>query len=417
MSDTIISVENLSKRYLIRQQGVNGDGLRHQVEEALRHPLKRLKQQPGNREEFWALKDVSFDIKRGAIVGVIGRNGAGKSTLLKILSRITEPTTGRITIDGRVASLLEVGTGFHQELTGRENIFLNGSILGMKRSEIQERFDQIVDFSGVEKFIDTQVKHYSSGMRVRLAFSVAAHLKPDILFIDEVLAVGDLEFQQKCLAKMKEITSGGRTVILVSHNLAAIKEMCNKCILLDNGELKYMGPVSEGLTMYCMSLADEDADETQGGGWLNISVDGENVESGISTDLPVFINARLDLAENFINGALYFNIKDSAGNMILLEKVIVSQLMSTRLMTGRYNVRIELPALWLAQGVYMMRFRFHGQSEAGDQKRFGSPRTLLNISGSFRGRDHTKTLLHPRVRWNLSARSSAATLTTKVQEA
>ena len=251
MSDPIISVENLSKRYLIHQQGVNGDGLRHQLEEALRHPLKRLKQQPGNREEFWALKDVSFEIKRGSVVGIIGRNGAGKSTLLKILSRITEPTTGRITIDGRVASLLEVGTGFHQELTGRENIFLNGAILGMTKAEIKRKFDEIVAFAEVEKFLDTPVKYYSSGMYVRLAFAVAAHLEPDILIVDEVLAVGDAQFQKKCLGKIQSVaTQEERTVLLVSHNLQTVRQICQRVIMLRKGQLSASGEPHEVISRY-----------------------------------------------------------------------------------------------------------------------------------------------------------------------
>ena len=192
-------------------------------------PDKRLRptEQSGSREEFWALKDVSFEIKRGESVGIIGRNGAGKSTLLKLLSRITEPTTGRIELDGKVASLLEVGTGFHPELTGRENIYLNGAILGMKRAEIKSKFDEIVAFAEVEKFLDTPVKHYSSGMYVRLAFAVAAHLEPEVLIVDEVLAVGDAEFQKKCLGKMQSVSEKeGRTVLFVSHNMQAIRQMC-----------------------------------------------------------------------------------------------------------------------------------------------------------------------------------------------
>jgi lipopolysaccharide transport system ATP-binding protein len=201
-------------------------------------------------EEFWALRDVDFEIRRGDVVGVIGRNGAGKSTLLKILSRITEPTKGRVTIEGRVASLLEVGTGFHPELSGRENIFLNGAILGMTRKEINTKFDEIVDFAGVEKFIDTPVKRYSSGMYVRLAFSVAAHLEPEILIIDEVLAVGDTEFQKKCLGKMKDVAGDGRTVIFVSHNLAAVKNLCSKGIFLASGGVRFQGDVNDVLRHY-----------------------------------------------------------------------------------------------------------------------------------------------------------------------
>jgi lipopolysaccharide transport system ATP-binding protein len=201
-------------------------------------------------EDFWALKDVSFEVKRGEVVGIIGRNGAGESTLLKVLSRITEPTTGRVHLRGRVASLLEVGTGFHPELTGRENVFLNGAILGMSRAEIRKKFDEIVAFAEVEKFLDTPVKRYSSGMYVRLAFAVAAHLEPEILIVDEVLAVGDAEFQKKCLGKMQDVASGGRTVLFVSHNMAAVQGLCNKAILLHNGKTEANGEVGKVVLDY-----------------------------------------------------------------------------------------------------------------------------------------------------------------------
>src|SRR5271165_2483134 len=220
-----ITIENLGKRYTIGHQQAKGDGMCHAIEGAMRAPLAWLRsrrQEKLQQVDFWALKDVTFDIKQGEVVGIIGRNGAGKSTLLKILSRITEPTKGRVEITGRVASLLEVGTGFHPELTGRENIFLNGAILGMGRVEIKKKFDEIVAFEEVERFLDTPVKRYSSGMYVRLAFAVAAHLEPEILIVDEVLAVGDAAFQKKCLGKMQDVSKGGRTVLFVSHNLATL---------------------------------------------------------------------------------------------------------------------------------------------------------------------------------------------------
>ena len=209
---------------------------------------------------IWALKDVTFSIKTGEVVGIIGKNGAGKSTLLKVLSRITTPTEGRAVIKGRVSSLLEVGTGFHSELTGRENMYLNGTILGMSKKEIDRKFDEIVDFSGVEKFIDTPVKRYSSGMTVRLAFSVAAHLEPEILLIDEVLAVGDAEFQKKCLGKMKNVASQGRTVLFVSHNMAAINRLCEWCLWLENGKVKDKLPASEAVQKYLAESAPIDSD-------------------------------------------------------------------------------------------------------------------------------------------------------------
>jgi len=243
-SDTVIAVRNLGKRYIIgRQRSREDNALRHILEDAIRAPLRWIRGQgerrPKVNTDFWALKDVSCEIKKGEVVGIIGRNGAGKSTLLKILSRITEPTRGRIEIDGRVASLLEVGTGFHQELTGRENIFLNGAILGMTRAEIKRKFDEIVAFAEVEEFLDTPVKRYSSGMYVRLAFAVAAHLEPEILIIDEVLAVGDAQFQKKCLGKMSEVSRGGRTVLFVSHSMAAVSTLCDRVIVLNHGKIVF----------------------------------------------------------------------------------------------------------------------------------------------------------------------------------
>src|SRR5687767_12667287 len=238
MSESIIKVEGLGKKYIIsHEQGRSYTALRDVISKKAKGLLAKNGNNLPAKEEFWALKDVSFEIKQGEAVGIIGRNGAGKSTLLKILSRITEPSSGRIEINGRVASLLEVGTGFHPELTGRENIFLNGAILGMSRAEIRRKFDEIVDFSGVEKFLDTPVKRYSSGMYVRLAFAVAAHLEPDVLIVDEVLAVGDSAFQKKCLGKMGAQAGEGRTILLVSHTMPAIQSLCHRVIWLDKGRI------------------------------------------------------------------------------------------------------------------------------------------------------------------------------------
>jgi lipopolysaccharide transport system ATP-binding protein len=258
MSDTVITVDSLSKSYKIGLKERHGRTFREMATDVAMSPIRRIRSlatggsgSAPKEETFWALKDVSFEVKRGEVVGIIGRNGAGKSTLLKILSRITEPTSGEVRLRGRVASLLEVGTGFHPELTGRENIYLNGAILGMKRAEITRKFDEIVAFAEVEKFLDTPVKFYSSGMYVRLAFAVAAHLEPEILIVDEVLAVGDAEFQKKCLGKMQEVSKGqGRTVLFVSHNLAAIEGLCTKALVLKGGQPAYFGGVAEGVNSY-----------------------------------------------------------------------------------------------------------------------------------------------------------------------
>ncbi|MBA4149461.1 MAG: ABC transporter ATP-binding protein [Verrucomicrobia bacterium] len=268
MATPIISVRNVSKRYYL------GGALAHNtLRDHIRHSVDSLKQivtgrkqasgkqRNGNSEDcLWALKDVSFDVFAGDVVGVVGRNGSGKSTLLKTLSQITEPTAGEIRVKGRIASLLEVGTGFHPELSGKENIFLNGAILGMSRSEIRAKFDEIVEFSEVQKFLDTPVKRYSSGMYVKLAFAVAAHLEPEILVVDEVLAVGDIQFQKKCLGKMADVSRSGRTILFVSHNLAAVQKLCTRAILLEQGNLTFDGSTSDCITKYLHGAKEEHGD-------------------------------------------------------------------------------------------------------------------------------------------------------------
>jgi homopolymeric O-antigen transport system ATP-binding protein len=257
MSDTVIKVEGLGKRFRIHHQRPERYTT---LRDTLARPFTRLfKPKPAipspqsSDEDFWALQDVSFEVAQGEVVGIIGRNGAGKSTLLKILSRITEPTQGRITLRGRVSSLLEVGTGFHPELTGRENVYLNGTILGMSGSEVRRKFDEIVAFAEVEKFLDTPVKHYSSGMQMRLAFAVAAHLEPEILVIDEVLAVGDAKFQSRCLGKMSEVSRSGRTILFVSHNMSAMRALCSRGLLLKEGRVDFNGTIADAATKYAES--------------------------------------------------------------------------------------------------------------------------------------------------------------------
>jgi len=320
MGDTVIRVENLSKKYVLSHQE-NGRGYKT-FREALTGGAKSLLKpfthsrlpvtHSPSKEEFWALKDVSFEIQQGDRVGIIGRNGAGKSTLLKILSRIVEPTQGRINIKGRVASLLEVGTGFHPELTGRENIFLNGAILGMSREEIKRKFDEIVAFSEVEKFLDTPVKRYSSGMYVRLAFAVAAHLEPEILIVDEVLAVGDVAFQRKCLGKMEDVAREGRTVLFVSHNMAAISQLCSTAILLRQGQVNGIGPARQMVEQYLANLSAqptnlqlEDIPDRSGDGrlrfvaaYLETEMAGrtESPVSGYPVDIVLEFDSRADLA-------------------------------------------------------------------------------------------------------------------------
>ncbi len=255
MGDTAIKVEGVSKKYVIG--ALKGGSIRDTLEAAKNKVGVGVK-----TKEFWALKDVSFEVKKGQVMGVVGKNGAGKSTLLKIMSRITHPTEGRITVYGQLSALLEVGTGFHPELTGRENIFLNGAILGMKRAEIKRKFDEILDFSGVEEFIDTPVKRYSSGMYVRLAFAVAAHLEPEIMIIDEVLAVGDAAFQKKCLGKMRENADGGRTVVFVSHSISTVMSLCDLAIYLSKGRLMMLGTPQQTLSAYMSEGTGSQANQT-----------------------------------------------------------------------------------------------------------------------------------------------------------
>ena len=266
MSENVIVVENLSKRYLIGHRSSLGvykyTALRDVIGREIRNFTRKAADVARGRqvvqgdtvEEFWALENVSFEVKQGEVLGIIGRNGAGKSTLLKILSRITEPTKGRVLLRGRVSSLLEVGTGFHPELTGRENIFLNGAILGMTQREIRAKFDEIVAFAEVEKFLDTPVKHYSSGMYVRLAFAVAAHLEPEILVVDEVLAVGDAKFQEKCVAKMRNVASEGQTILLVSHNMSALLQLADRAVLLSQGKIEFLGTATDAADKYIQSI-------------------------------------------------------------------------------------------------------------------------------------------------------------------
>jgi lipopolysaccharide transport system ATP-binding protein len=269
---TAIRVDGLGKRYRVAQSGQRAHyrTLRESLVEAVASPFRRNGcggERPARSDDFWALRDVSFEVQPGQVVGIIGRNGAGKSTLLKVLSRITKPTTGRVEINGRVGSLLEVGTGFHPELTGRENVYLNGSILGMSRKEIDRKFDEIVAFAEVEKFLDLPVKRYSSGMYVRLAFAVAAHLEPEILIVDEVLAVGDAAFQDRCLEKMRQCASSGRTVLLVSHQMNSVRDLCDRALWLDRGSVRQAGDVRQMIDRYLS----ETAHRVTPGAWIDLT--------------------------------------------------------------------------------------------------------------------------------------------------
>ena len=320
MTNNIIEVKNISKKYNITRYKGGYIALRDVLTNVAKRPFSFLKHKAKEvvgrvgKEEFWALKDVNFTVERGEAVGIIGHNGAGKSTLLKILSQITPPTTGEIRLKGRVSSLLEVGTGFHPELTGRENIFLNGAILGMTKKEINDKFDSIVEFAGIEKFIDTPVKRYSSGMYVRLAFSVAAHMDPDILLVDEVLAVGDVEFQKKCLGKMDEvIKESGRTILFVSHNMGAIQNLCKKCILLKNGRVEMIGKTEEVIKRYLNNVKNDAKIP------IKKRVDRRGSGDVIITDIKILDEKTLSRLETITSGQnIYIEISYTSKSNIVI---------------------------------------------------------------------------------------------------
>jgi lipopolysaccharide transport system ATP-binding protein len=370
MSNIIaISVENLSKHYQIGASIHHYDTFRDHFESAVKSLFKRNGSRAARTETFWALKNVSFEVKAGDVVGVIGKNGAGKSTLLKILSRITEPSTGFAEIRGRVASLLEVGTGFHGELTGRENIYLNGAMLGMKKVEIQRKFDAIVEFSGVEKFIDTPVKRYSSGMYVRLAFAVAAHLEPEILIIDEVLAVGDLAFQKKCLGKMGEVARSGRTVLFVSHHMPSILGLCPTAILLEAGQIAFRGPSSTAIERYMNSSIQSVAEKfwraedlpSTCGPFRPIALRVCN-SRGVVTDLirssqPFYIELKYRLTEPVPDFRVVFKLYTALGEVLFQTSDTDDPARHKRYLTrdaGEYISRCHIPANLLNKGVFVV---------------------------------------------------------------
>ena len=370
----VIAVENLSKKYIIGHQkrerytalrDVLANGAKRFVNK-LTHPFAAQENDP-THEEFWALKNISFDIQKGDRVGIIGRNGAGKSTLLKILSRITEPTTGKVKIKGRVASLLEVGTGFHPELTGRENIFLNGAILGMSKAEIKKTFDEIVAFAEVEKFLDTPVKRYSSGMYVRLAFAVAAHLEPEVLIVDEVLAVGDAQFQKKCLGKMEEAGKDGRTILFVSHNMGLISQLCSTCVWLDKGEIRDVGQTGSVINTYMLNgiseLTGEMAFPDDSGKMVQLKkislLDREgNVAQKFDCDNPINIKFDIQVRKQLPGLYGYLAIYKPDGTQVLesdsFDAATVNSLDNLPIGMNTFNVTV--PPRTLGHGDYMIHF-------------------------------------------------------------
>jgi len=374
MSNTILKIENLSKQYRLGKVGTG----------TISHDLNRWwhkvrgKEDPflkvgdvnaratkGTSDYVWALKDINFEVKKGEVLGIIGKNGAGKSTLLKILSKVTGPTTGSIKSKGRIASLLEVGTGFHPELTGRENIFLNGAILGMTKAEINAKIDEIIEFSGCERYIDTPVKRYSSGMTVRLAFSVAAHLEPDILVIDEVLAVGDAEFQKKAIGKMQDISKGeGRTVLFVSHNMAAVKQLCTRGLVLENGVVVFEGGTNEAVDYYLQSnqydgyigsYINETVEES---GFVKLDLLDKNntnrTEFGF--DEPIAIKIKVKVAEQHLNAHVGFRVVDRNERVIFTSEI---KLASEIDKAGLHEFLVKLPINFLVPNKFKLTFGLH----------------------------------------------------------
>lgn len=357
----IIKVQKVSKRYDLGARQVSYDTLREMLADKMRAPLRHLRRGGGlGGENFWALKDINFEVFPGEILGIIGRNGAGKSTLLKILSRITEPTSGRVELYGRVGSLLEVGTGFHPELSGRENIFLNGTILGMSRVEIARKFDEIVGFAEVERFLDTPVKRYSSGMYVRLAFAIAAHLEPEILLVDEVLAVGDVAFQKKCLGKMGEVASEGRTVLFVSHDMRAIRSLCSSAIHLQSGQMVMKGEVREAIESYASSASFAECTFPVGSEDVvvhNFSIlqDGARVET-IDGSRPFEVKANFEVLRdlNLFRTGIYF--KTPMGDTVLRSFIGDWHPEREDIKAGTYEATLSVPGKFLMGGNYLVNF-------------------------------------------------------------
>jgi len=372
--DIILKAENISKQYRLGQVGTG----------TLSHDLNRWwhqirgKENPylkvgdtndrstkGTSDYVWALQDINFEVERGEVLGIIGKNGAGKSTLLKILSKVTAPTTGSIKSRGRIASLLEVGTGFNGEMTGRENVFLNGAILGMTKKEITSKLDEIIAFSGCERYIDTPVKRYSSGMTVRLAFAVAAFLEPEILVIDEVLAVGDAEFQKKAIGKMQDISKGeGRTVLFVSHNMAAIKQLCTKTIMMENGMIVFEGNTNEGIDYYLQSnqyqgyIGNYKNDNVEKSGFINLSIsDKENIiRTEFGFDEVITVKIKVKISEEHLKSNIGFRLVDRKERVIFTSEIKLSEKINN---AGIYQFEVKLPEQFLVPNQFNLTFGMH----------------------------------------------------------
>lgn len=407
----ILEIKGISKRFRLDHQAA--------PYESLRERMGRLVRWSGStdHEDFWALRDITFDVRQGESVGIIGRNGAGKSTLLKVLSRITPPTSGTVLSRGRIASLLEVGTGFHPELTGRENIFLNGSILGMKRTEIRNKFDAIVDFSGVERFLDTPLKHYSSGMQMRLAFSVAAFLEPEILVIDEVLAVGDAEFQRKCLGKMNEVAASGRTILFVSHHLGAIRSLCTTAVYLKDGSVAGYGPASDVLESYLRSqtvqTGNESAQLPSNCGRVRLKMpywigpDGNAVNEYLYGDRPR-LRFELKVLQTIPGLVAGYAVRTRDGSRIFTSHSMDDPKAAwSEAVPGDYVLEADLDLPMLAPGTYEIPFGIKERS--GQTLIFSDDRLQLTIGAAAREKDAQEGLLLHTGRWQLISKTENTT--------
>jgi lipopolysaccharide transport system ATP-binding protein len=409
MRQEAIRVEGLSKLYTIGEKQQPYRTLRDTVTDALSRPLRALRRSRAEEEEetsVWALKDINFEIKSGDVVGVIGRNGAGKSTLLKVLSRITEPTSGFADIYGRVGTLLEVGTGFHNELTGRENIYLNGAILGMRRADIQRQFDDIVAFAEVEKFVDTPVKHYSSGMYLRLAFAVAAHLDPEILFVDEVLAVGDLAFQNKCLGKMGDVARQGRTILFVSHNMGAVRSLCRTGVVLSGGSLVHAGDITSSIETYHRLVASSEKRDApglrpHGSGFSTVTLVSHQ-GSTIQQSDEMVVGTELSLDREVAGFVLLCVLEDMNQRRVFTVRRDSSELRGER-WKGRYRIRVRFPALWLEPGLYTLYFKAMLQGQSS-HSRYLSDVFHLDVGGRSSG---SGSVLSPNAAWTLEHTAGA----------
>jgi lipopolysaccharide transport system ATP-binding protein len=410
LSDIVISARGLSKQYTIGSAQNRNATLRDQIAETATAPFRALRwacnsrrrSEAKNKCAFLALDDVSFDERQGDVVGVIGRNGAGKSTLLKILSRITEPSRGHADILGRVGCLLEVGTGFHPELTGRDNVYLNGAILGMRREEIARKFDEIVDFAEIEKFLDTPVKRYSTGMYMRLGFAVAASLDPEILVVDEVLAVGDAAFQKKCLGKMAGVAKEGRTVIFVSHNMPAIQSLCNRCLFIESGRLKIAGSLQDGVSMYHRSLGESQQDDVADSREIaltSLTVNGA-IGAPVDASRPMRFEFELGARVPFSGFRMFLIIENPQGTAVV-HSVINERSCKEIDGPGHYRIAVEMPALWLTPGMYTAYVKLicNGVSLSG---RYFSDKLLLMVESDY-DPDAAPGVLTPPVTWIVSS--------------